>query len=69
MVSMYGLLNRDKMYASESGEENHKSCGCCVGRESVEEVVKVIKVQSGDCNGGWSMIEIAWVSRCIIGAW
>ncbi len=65
---MYGLRSRDQIYASESDIDIHKASGCRVGGESVKEVVNVVNFRSGACNGGWSMIEITLVSRCIIGA-
>lgn len=45
-----------------------KAFSCRVGVVRVNEVVIGLKFRSGDCNGGWSMTEIALVSRCIIGA-
>ena len=65
---MYGLRSRDQIYTSESDIDIHKASGCRVGGGSVKEVVNVVNVRSGVCNGGWSMIEITLVSRCIIGA-
>ena len=46
----------------------HKASGCRVDGESVNELVNVLNIQSRDGISGWSMIEIALVSRCIIGA-
>ena len=46
----------------------HKASGCRVDEEYVEEEVKAQNIRSRDGNGGWSMVKVALVSRCIIGA-
>ncbi len=68
MMKMFGSVDRDKVYASLSENVIHKAPSCRVDGESVNKVANVQNIRSGDDNGGWSMIEIAFVSRCIIGA-
>lgn len=68
MMELYGLRNRNKVYLSERKKSIHKVSGCRVDGEGVNEIVNVQNIPSWDVNGGWSMIEIALVSRCIIGA-
>ena len=47
---------------------SHRESGCRVDVESVNTVVNVQNIRIGDDSGGWSMIEIGLLSRCIIGA-
>lgn len=61
-------VTRDQVCAGGSFGGVHNTPGCLVGGESDNEILGALNVRRGDGSGGWSMIEMTMVSRCIIGA-